>query len=80
MKSRVRIPIRLKILITLLILVTGVVSVITFTMANLFHVDKKVYVNDLISIVAVQDHHLADARPRDRQPDLDPGLHRCLSS
>jgi signal transduction histidine kinase len=52
MKRRVRIPIRLKILATLLFVVTGVVSVITFTMANMFHEDKKAYINDLSSIAA----------------------------
>ncbi|MCP3978223.1 MAG: HAMP domain-containing protein [bacterium] len=53
MKRGLRLPIRMKILITLLILVTGVVSAITFAMANLFHRDKALYINDLTSIVAV---------------------------
>ncbi len=53
MKGPVRFPIRLKILITLLFVVTGVVSGITFTMANLFHDDKKAYIADLVSNVAI---------------------------
>jgi hypothetical protein len=40
-------------MISLLFVVTAVVSVITFTMANLFHEDKRTYINDLASIVAL---------------------------
>lgn len=43
------IPLRFKILFSLLLGVTVVVGVITFTMANLFHTDKTTYINDLIS-------------------------------
>jgi two-component system, NtrC family, sensor kinase len=46
-------PIRIKIMVSLLFVVTAVVSVITFTMANLFHEDKRAYINDLASIVAL---------------------------
>ena len=53
MKSRTRIPIRLKFLLTLLLVVTGVVSTITFTMATLFHEDKTAYIRDLISLVGL---------------------------
>ncbi len=53
MKGPVRFPIRFKILITLLFVVTGVVSGITFTMSNMFHEDKKAYINDLVSNVAI---------------------------
>jgi signal transduction histidine kinase len=53
MKDKLFLPIRLKILISLLLAVTTVVSLITFTMANLFHDDKKAYVNDLSSILAI---------------------------
>ena len=53
MKNALRIPLRLKILISVLLVVTAVVSVITFTMANMFHEDKRTYINDLASIVAV---------------------------
>ncbi len=45
--------IRLKILVTLLLVVTAVVSIITFTMANLFHEDKREYIVDLTSLVAL---------------------------
>ena len=46
-------PIRIKIMISVLFVVTAVVSVITFTMANLFHEDKRAYINDLASIVTL---------------------------
>lgn len=52
MKKRLRFPIRFKILIALLLIVTGVVSIITFTMANLFHADKAAYIHDLTSEMA----------------------------
>ncbi len=47
------IPIRIKIMIALLTVTTAVVSVITFTMANLFQQDKRAYINDLAAIVAL---------------------------
>mgnify|MGYP001097229291 CR=1 FL=1 len=53
MKRRLRIPLRVKFLGALLLLVTAVVSVITFTMANMFHQDKSAYVSDLVSVVAM---------------------------
>jgi signal transduction histidine kinase len=53
MRRELRFPIRTKILITLLFIVTVVVSVITFSMAKLFHEDKQAYINDLISTVAL---------------------------
>jgi signal transduction histidine kinase len=53
MKKRIRFPIRFKILIALLLIVTGVVSIITFTMANLFHADKAAYIHDLTSEMAM---------------------------
>jgi signal transduction histidine kinase len=53
MKRHWFIPIRFKIMMSLLLVVTAVVSVITFTMANLFHQDKTTYINDLASIVAL---------------------------
>src|SRR5258705_522853 len=43
-------PLRFKILIALLFVVTAIVSVITFTMATMFHEDKRAYVKDLVSI------------------------------
>ena len=55
-----RFPLRFKILVALLFLVTGVVSLITFTMANLFHTDKKTYIHDLTSVIAL--HTAEEAR------------------
>jgi two-component system NtrC family sensor kinase len=52
MKDTVRFPIRLKIMVSLLFALTAVVCVITFTMANFFHDDKKAYINDWVSIAA----------------------------
>jgi len=43
------IPLRFKILVSLLVGIAIVVGVITFTMANLFHKDKTAYINDLVS-------------------------------
>lgn len=48
-----RFPIRFKILIILLCVITAVVGLITFAMANLFHADKKTYIHDLVSVVAL---------------------------
>jgi len=48
-----RFPIRFKILATVLFVITAVVSVITFTMANLFHADKSAYIRDLTSANAM---------------------------
>ncbi len=53
MKSPILFPIRFKILITLLVVVTTVVGSITFTMANLFHADKRTYIHDLTSLIAL---------------------------
>jgi two-component system NtrC family sensor kinase len=53
MSKGVKFPIRLKIMISLLCGIAAVVSVITFTMANFFHDDKKSYLNDWASIAAL---------------------------
>lgn len=53
MRNPLAFPIRLKILITLLLVVTSVVSLITFTMANLLHDDKRTYVTELTTIVSL---------------------------
>ncbi|MBI3995405.1 MAG: HAMP domain-containing protein [Nitrospirae bacterium] len=50
--KRLAVPIRIKILISLLLVVTFVVSIITFTMVRLFQKDKTTYVVDLTSFVA----------------------------
>jgi predicted Zn finger-like uncharacterized protein len=60
MKVRLKFPIRFKILIALLLIVTTVVSIITFTMANLFHTDKSAYVHDLTSEMAM--HSASETR------------------
>ena len=52
MQKRFRFPIRFKILLTLLVVITLVVSMITFIMANLFHADKTAYIKDLTSTIA----------------------------
>ncbi len=54
------IPYRLKILATLFVIVTAVVSVIAFTMARMFHADKRAYVSDLAAVVAVHAAEEAD--------------------
>ncbi|HYM82456.1 MAG TPA: ATP-binding protein [Candidatus Limnocylindria bacterium] len=61
MRRRLHISFRFKILITFLLLVTVAVSVITFTMAKMFHADKTAYVSDLVSVVAVHAAEQADA-------------------
>ena len=48
-----RLPIRFKILISMLFVITAVVSIITFTMANLFHDDKSAYIHDLTAEMAM---------------------------
>jgi signal transduction histidine kinase len=53
MDSKTTFPIRLKILITLLLLVTAVVSAITYSMAGTFQEDKKTYIHDLASVLAM---------------------------
>ncbi len=57
MSRPIQIPFRFKILVAALLLVTLVVSLITFTMARMFHEDKAAYVSDLASVIAV---HAAD--------------------
>ncbi len=53
----IRFPIRFKLMLTLLVVITMVVGAITYTMAKLFHTDKTTYIYDLTSIVA---QHVAD--------------------
>jgi signal transduction histidine kinase len=50
MKRTLRFPIRLKIMISLLVGITAVVSAITFTMAHFFHEDKRAYLSEWVSI------------------------------
>ena len=60
MSKPILVPYRLKILATLLVVVTTVVSVIAFTMSRMFHEDKKTYVSDLAAVVAVHAAENAD--------------------
>jgi signal transduction histidine kinase len=53
METKATFPIRLKILVTLLVVVTAVVSVITHAMAGMFHEDKRTYIHDLASLIAM---------------------------
>ncbi len=50
-------PIRVKLIMTLLLVITLVVGSITYMMATLFHTDKTTYIYDLTSIVA---QHVAE--------------------
>ncbi len=56
-----RFPLRFKILVTFLFVATAVVSLITFTMANLFHTDKTAYIHDLTSVIALHTAEEAGA-------------------
>ena len=53
MQKKLKFPLRFKILLAQLLGVTVVLSLITFTMANLFHVDKTAYIHDLTSTVVL---------------------------
>ena len=64
MISRFRFPIRLKILVTLLSVITLVVSLIIMTMANLFNTDKTTYIRDLTSVTALSIAEEADSLVR----------------
>ncbi|MFQ5935412.1 MAG: ATP-binding protein [Acidiferrobacterales bacterium] len=57
MSGGTRFPIRLKILVTLLCVITVVVSLIIMSMANLFNTDKTTYIRDLTSVIAL---HVAE--------------------
>jgi signal transduction histidine kinase len=48
-----RCPVRFKILIASLLVVTVSLALITFTMARLFHMDKTVYIHDLTSVISL---------------------------
>ena len=52
-RLRYLIPVRFKILVLQLLVVSSVVGVITFTMARLFHDDKTAYIHDLASVIAL---------------------------
>ncbi len=62
MKLQLRqIQIRFKIMVALMFVVTAVVSVITYTMTNMFHQDKKSYISDVSALVATHAAAEVDA-------------------
>jgi len=61
MQTKLRFPLRFKILLAQLLGVTFVLSLITFTMARLFHVDKTAYIHDLTSTVVLHTAQEANA-------------------
>ncbi len=61
MKKKLNVPIRFKIIVLFLSLITVVVGIITFTMANMFHADKTAYVHDLTSAIAINKAQETDA-------------------
>jgi two-component system, NtrC family, sensor kinase len=63
-------PIRLKILLMILLLVTSVVSFITFSMVRLFQKDKTIYIFDLTSVVALHMAEEADTILKNYQDQL----------
>jgi signal transduction histidine kinase len=62
MPLKVRVTFRFKILLSVLIVVTTVVSLITFAMARMFHADKVAYVEDVVSLVSVHAAEEASLR------------------
>ncbi|HEY5514143.1 MAG TPA: ATP-binding protein [Geomonas sp.] len=61
MPKKLKFPLRFKILVAQLLGVTVVLSLITFTMANLFHADKTAYIHDLTSTVVLHTAEEANA-------------------
>jgi signal transduction histidine kinase len=61
MQKKLKFPLRFKVLLAQLLGVTVVLSLITFTMARLFHVDKTAYIHDLTSTVVQHTAQEANA-------------------
>jgi len=61
MRENLKFPLRFKMLVAQLLVVTVVLSLITFTMAKLFHADKTAYIHDLTSTMAVHISEEANA-------------------
>jgi two-component system, NtrC family, sensor kinase len=61
MRKKLKFPLRFKILLAQLLGVTVVLSMITFTMARLFHADKTAYIHDLTSTVVLHTAQETDA-------------------
>lgn len=53
MQNRMGIPLRFKILVTILLMIFTVTCTITYIMASIFHDDKSSYINDLTSSLAL---------------------------
>jgi len=53
MQNRLKFPLRFKMLLSQLLVVSVVLSLISFTMANLFQADKTAYIHDLTSTVVL---------------------------
>ncbi|MBJ6751301.1 sensor histidine kinase [Geomonas anaerohicana] len=53
MQNRLKFPLRFKMLLSQLLVVSVVLSLITFTMANLFQADKTAYIHDLTSTMVL---------------------------
>ncbi len=70
MKIKLTLPIRYKFLVSTLLVVTAVVSIITLSMANLFHDDKKAYIHDLAVTAATHSADEASAILRGYQERL----------
>jgi len=61
MHDKLKFPLRFKVLLAQLLVVTVVLSLITFTMARLFHEDKTAYIHDLTSTVVLHTAQEANA-------------------
>ena len=61
MHKKLRFPLRFKILLSQLLVVSVVLSLITFTMAKLFDVDKTAYIHDLTSTMVLHAGEEANA-------------------
>ena len=53
MDTPFRFPVRFKILLAMLVVITAVMGIITYIMASRFHADKMTYIHDLASVVAL---------------------------
>jgi len=63
-------PMRFKVLVTQLLVVTSAIGVITVTMARLFHADKTAYIRDLTSTIALHTAEETHALLRSYQERL----------
>lgn len=68
---KLRFPVRFKILIASLLVVTVSLGLITFTMARLFHRDKTVYIHDLTSVISLNTAEEGNTLLRSIQENLE---------